>query len=67
MNIITNMMVVKIKSGGLVLGLLFHTVVTNGYNMKSMENSGEILYSLSLKSMLCRKKMIACLGIIRNS
>ena len=41
MDIFTNLTVMKIKCLGIVVGLLFHSVVTDGYNMKSMENSGE--------------------------
>ena len=47
MDIFTDLTVMKIRSLGIVMGLLFHSMVTNGYNMKSMENSGEKLFQNS--------------------
>ena len=41
MNVFSNLIVIKLKGSGLIIGLLFHAVITNGYNMKSMENSGK--------------------------
>ena len=51
MDIFTNLTVMKIRSLGIVMGLLFHSMVTNGYNMKSMENSGEKLFKIFVDKM----------------
>ena len=48
MTMFTSLIVIKLKGAGLVIGLLFHTVITNGYNMKSMENSGKKKFSIVL-------------------